>query len=130
LVLHFREQQINWPVAVWAAWLALLGLFGGLYLQFDQGRERPPTQDGRYRLLALGLGGLAGLATFVLGLWLPLGPWAPFSVLEKTTGPDAAPLLEVWKQNWWRIGILGLSVVGGLAAMFISLLPARGVERT
>ena len=44
-----------------------------------------------------------------------------FIVPEKTVGPDALPLLDVWKQNWWRIGVLGLACVGGSYAVLLGL---------
>jgi hypothetical protein len=130
LVPVFRSDAGNMPVTVWAGVLALLCLFGGLYLQFDQGTAHLPAQDGRYRLLALALGGGAGLITFILGIWLPLGPWASYFVpAPAEAGKAAAPLLQVWRENWWRIAVCGLSVIGGLALMFMSLQLARSVER-
>lgn len=129
LVLNFRSHSGNLFVGVWGAVLCLVVLFGGLYLKIEQ----PTTgaaPDGRYRLLALGLGGAAGLVTFLLGIALPLGPWAAYFVPpEPGVGTPAVPLLRVWKDNWWRIGAVGLATVGGLALMFLSLQAARGVER-
>src|SRR5262245_33424730 len=54
-VFQFRNKTGNIPVGVWAAALALLCLFGGLYLLFEQGAARPSGGEGRYRLLALAL---------------------------------------------------------------------------
>jgi hypothetical protein len=67
--------------------------------------------------------------TFLLGIWLPLGPWSSFFVPAAEKGATAEPILKVWRDNWWRIGVCGLSVVGGLAVMFVSLQLARSVER-
>jgi hypothetical protein len=68
-----NKQPVNFPLLIWGGWLALLCLFGGVYLRLTT----PETvKEGHYRLLALALGGLAGLGTFVLGVALPLGPWA------------------------------------------------------
>jgi hypothetical protein len=130
LFFSFRDKSANLPVTVWAGALTLLNLGGGLYLMLAGGGPPLPNQEGQYRLFSLVQGGLAGLVTFIMGVWLPLGPWAPFIVPAQTAGPETTPLLDVWKENWWRIGVVGLSCIGGLALMFISLLPARGVERT
>src|SRR5262249_13301416 len=75
VVLSFQGKSPNVPVALWAGAMALLGLFGGMYLRLavPDGPDRP---ERRHRLLALGLGGLAGLFTCVLGIVLPLGPSA------------------------------------------------------
>src|SRR5262249_31336016 len=131
-IVHFQSPPANFPVGAWGTVMALLSLFGGLYLTFEQptaGMPAAPGQEGHYRLLALGLGGMAGLATFLLGVWLPLGPWSSFFVPAAEKGATAEPILKVWRENWWRIGLCGLSVVGGLAIMFVSLQLARSVER-
>lgn len=127
LILYFRNHSGNTLVFLWGLFLALLALVGGLALQV----EPPGTaseREGRYRLLALILGGLAGFATFLLGLGLPLGPWAARIVPAATT-KEAEPILQVWKDNWWRIGVIALAVLGGLVVMFLSLQLARSVER-
>ncbi|MBI1915768.1 MAG: Gldg family protein [Planctomycetes bacterium] len=130
LILSRRDEGGNLPVGAWAGAMTLLCLGGGLYLTFEQQTGAQPGQEGRYRLLVLLLGGLAGLVTFLLGVWLPLGPWAAFIVPGETeTGVAAVPLLKVWRENWWRIAVCGLSVVGGLAIMLVSLQLARSVER-
>src|SRR5262249_17846050 len=79
-ILRVRNMSGNVPIGSWAAGLSLLWLFGGLYLTFEQDNAQRPGLEGRFRLLALGLGGLAGLLTFLLGLWLPLGPWSAYFV--------------------------------------------------
>src|SRR5947209_2170343 len=65
IVLQFRSKSGNIPIGSWAAALSLLCLFGGLYLTLEQSSAGGPRQEGRYRLLALGLGGGAGLVTFL-----------------------------------------------------------------
>src|SRR5262245_12456782 len=77
LIQSFQGNPTNFPLAVWGAWLALLCLFGGMYLRLA---EPNAETESRYRVLALGLGGLAGLGTFLLGLALPLGPWSSYFV--------------------------------------------------
>src|SRR5437868_5807316 len=62
LLVSFRQEAGNLPVVAWSGAMALLCLFGGLYLSFQQGQGPVPGQEGRYRLLVLGMGGLAGLA--------------------------------------------------------------------
>jgi hypothetical protein len=129
LILQVRSKSGNVPIGAWAAALSLLWLFGGLYLTFEQGSAQRPGLEGRFRLLALGLGGVAGLLTFLLGLWLPLGPWSVYFVPGDVAKATSAPLLKVWRENWWRIAVCGLSILGGLGMMFASLQLARSVER-
>ena len=39
--------------------------------------------------------------------------------------------LEAWQgATWWHLWVCLLALFGGLALMFVSLLPARAVERT
>ena len=73
LILNFRSHSGNLYIGLWGGVLCLLVLFGGLYLKIEQ-PTAGAAPDGRYRLLVLGLGGVAGLFTFLLGLALPLGP--------------------------------------------------------
>ena len=104
LVIQLRDKSGNVPFGIWALCLTLLLLFGGLYLKLS---EAATGADERYRLLALGLGGMAGLFTFLLGIMLPLGP-EPFGIWGKyfvpaTSGPDTS-VMKLWRENWWRIG--------------------------
>src|SRR5207249_3400770 len=83
VVLQFRSKSGNIPIGFWAGALSLLWLVGGLRLILQQGNVQLPVVgpgfvmvvglrpgEGRYRLLALALGSLVGLNTFILGLWL------------------------------------------------------------
>ena len=134
LILYYRDRSGNTAVFCWGLALALLALFGGLYLVFDE-PGRAPGREARYRLLILALGGLAGACTFLLGLALPLGPWAATIVPPPTEAApgevvsNAKPILQVWRENWWRLAVIGLASVGGLLLMFLSLQLARSMER-
>src|SRR5262249_40869788 len=68
IIIHFQSPPANVPFGAWGGAMALLCLFGGLYLLFDQSSPGAADRESRYRLLALGLGGLAGLVTFLLGV--------------------------------------------------------------
>jgi hypothetical protein len=124
-----REESYLFPAAMWTFFQAMVFLFAGLYLKLSE----PASFTGdetRYRLLALGVGGVAGFLTFLLGVWLPLNNWATSFVppLAKA-GKETIPLLQHWRENWGRIMLCALAVIGGLALMFASLQLARRVER-
>ncbi len=125
------QQDLDYlvPLAVWGFFEAIVCLFGALYLKLADPADL--ARDGtRYRLLALGIGGSAGLCTFLLGVWLPLDAWAyAFVPHAVKAGEDATPLLSLWRENWWRIMVCALAVLGGLGLMFASLQLARHVER-
>ena len=71
-------------------------------------------------MVLLVLGGAVGFATTLLGLILPVTRYA--SVFGGG--------LQVWSKNRWTVGLCAAAVLGGLGLMFVSLLLARGVERS
>src|SRR5437762_2027264 len=71
-------------------------------------------------MLILAVGGVSGFLVWVLSLVLAYR-WSAtiFGGLEAWQGP-----------NWWQLWVCVLAMLGGLAIMFVSLLPARAVERS
>lgn len=68
----------------------------------------------------LAVGGVSGFLIWVLSL-----------VLAYRWSATIFGGLEAWQgSNWWQLWVCILAMVGGLAIMFISLLPARAVERS
>ncbi len=78
------------------------------------------SEVDKVRALLMGLGGLAGFATFAFGLALP---WTTFK--EVFSGGVSS-----WRANPRALAWTGAAVFGGLILMFASLQLARGVERT
>lgn len=130
LIQTFREIPGNTPLALWGGFLTLVFLFGGLYLRFS---DPAGAQQPNYRLLALTLGGLVGLGTFLFGLLLPFMAWSvyfvPGPISPESLDKTATPVLTLWRTNWWRLAVTGAAVVGGLVLMLISVQLARSVER-
>jgi hypothetical protein len=113
--------KVRWdyaPLTLWGGLMALIALGGGLYLLL---RESPAEQDvDSLRLAVLSAGGLAGLGTWLLALALA---WQWYATIFGG--------LEAWQGTaWWQLWVCLLALFGGLALMFISLLPARAVERS
>jgi len=108
-----------WPVTVWGAVLALTALFGGLWAVLGEPETEARTREF-LRLLALTVGGVAGLATALFGLGMAIVMY----------GGIFAGGLEVWRENALRVLVCAVALYGGLALMFVSLLLARPAERT
>jgi hypothetical protein len=76
------------------------------------------TADRSIRLLALG--GISGFLLWVLSL-----------ILAYRWSATIFGGLDAWQgSNWWQLWVCILAMVGGLAIMFVSLLPARAVEHS
>jgi hypothetical protein len=105
-------------VAVWGAALAAISLGAAVWLLLS---EQEPLRDlDQGRSLVLLVGSLSGFTTWLLSLALAY-QWRA-TILGG---------LEAWQGAlWWRIWVCILAMFGGLALMFLSLLPARVAERS
>jgi hypothetical protein len=106
-------------VCLWGGILALLALAAGLWNLFQE--EPAPGGMGardQTRLMVLTVGGMAGLATALLGAVLAYQWWDFFS-----------GGLEAWRKEWWRVWLCLVAIIGGLAVMFASFQLARSKER-
>jgi hypothetical protein len=114
-------------VTAWALMLALVALGGGLW---QLAREtRPEDVVGNAdaaRYLVLLEGGVAGLATFVLGAFLTYH-WWDSAFAGEGGGPTG---LALWRKEWLSIALSQLALIGGLTLIFLTVQVARGQERT
>jgi hypothetical protein len=105
-------------VVTWAHVVALATLAAGLWILLARTEKLAGVDD--LRILVLITGGLAGLATWILSLLL--GYYWRATLLGG---------LESWQgKEWWQLWLCLLALIGGLALMFVSLLPARVAERS
>lgn len=105
-------------VTLWGGLLALLSLGAGVYLAIGEPNEEADIDS--MRLLVLGLGGLSGFVTWLLSLALA---WKWRATVFGG--------VEAWQgENWWHLWMCVLALFGGMALMFVSLLPARAVEHS
>jgi hypothetical protein len=127
-----RQAASTWSfdypeVAAWGLTLALVALGGGLW---QLSRETRPEETARNadaaRYLLLVEGGVAGLATFVLGAFLTYHWWAS-AFAGEGTGPTG---LALWRKEWVSIALSQLALIGGLTLIFVTVQVARGQERT
>jgi hypothetical protein len=117
LFIKYREEYA--VIGVWAGLLGAIALGGGVWLLLTEGQPRAESAE-ESRLLVLAVGGLAGFATWVLSLTLG------FRWRETILGGT-----EAWQgEKWWQLWVFFLAMFGGLALIFVSLLPARAAERT
>jgi len=108
------------PVFFWSLTLAVVSLIVGVMIVVGQDRSDPAALEA-YRLQVMTWGGVAGLATALLGLALPFTA----DYAEVFAGG-----LEKWRENAWGLVWTGLAFVSGLVLLFVSLNLARGVERS
>lgn len=117
LAVRYRLEYLT--IAIWTATMALTlaGAGMGILLgSFDPGKREGPSVSG----LVLVAGGLVGFQTWLLAL-----------VLAYQWRATVFGGLEAWQGNdWWRLWVVILTMLAGLVVMFLSLLPARSVERT
>ncbi|HVS39159.1 MAG TPA: hypothetical protein VMS17_26610, partial [Gemmataceae bacterium] len=114
-----RQGWSAMELIIWGAVLSIVSFAAGAFCLTAKPRAEL-TQTDQVRLVLLVLGGLAGFATTLLGLVLPVSRYsAVFS-----------GGLQEWSKNPWTVWGCGAAVFGGLALMFISLLLARSVERS
>jgi hypothetical protein len=109
----YKYQAEYAPVAVWGAMLALIALACGLALRL--GRLEEGNEIEALRGFVLAVGGLSGLVTWLLSLSLA------YRWRATLLGG-----LEAWQgSEGWRLWVCVLTMIAGLALMFLSLLPAR-----
>ena len=115
--IKYRTDYL--PVCIWGGALALIAFGAGITQLLARPTDLSPA-DSR-RLLILMVGGLSGIATVVfLGLGLTAKWW------DQVTGG-----WESWQgKDSWHIWACLLSVVAGLALMFISLPLAQGDKQS
>jgi hypothetical protein len=78
------------------------------------------TNAAERSIMVLAVGGISGFLIWVLSL-----------VLAYRWSATIFGGLEAWQgSNWWQLWVCVLAMLSGLAIMFISLLPARAVERS
>jgi hypothetical protein len=111
--IQYRTEYL--PVCLWGGALALIALGAGITQLLLPPTDLSPADSKR--LLILMVGGLSGIATVVfLGLGLTAKWW------DQVTGG-----WETWHgKEAWHVWACLLSVVGGLAIMFVSLNLAQG----
>jgi len=79
----------------------------------------PPTETER-RVTLLATGGVAGFAI-----------WTSSLILAYLWRSTIFGGLEAWQgSNWWQLWVWAMAMYGGLAIMFISLMPARAVAHS
>ncbi len=115
--IKYRMEYL--PGCLWGGTLALVALGAGIAQLAAQPSDLSTTDS--QRLLVLMIGGLSGIATVVfLGLGLTAKWW------DQVTGG-----WETWQgKDNWHIWACLLSVVAGLAIMFISLQLAQGDKQS
>jgi hypothetical protein len=106
------------PHLLWCGALGLLGAGSAILLGVDP--EGRGSALERLRLYLLGIGGIAGFLTTLLGFALPLLVYQE----QITKG------LESWRENPWALILPASALLGGLVLMFISLQLGRGLERS
>jgi hypothetical protein len=114
-------------VTAWALTLALVALGGGLWQLARETRPAETTANAdAARYLLLLEGGVAGLATFVLGAFLTYHWWTS-AFAGEGSGPTG---LALWRKEWLSIAVSQLALIGGLTLIFLTVQVARGQERT
>jgi hypothetical protein len=98
--------------------MAALFLFTGVILRFRPDGSGSPMDEARITVLALG--GLIGLCVAILGLILNV-QWWDFLTRWLRLGE---------REGAWKVLIALVTLVAGLALMFVSLASARTEERT
>lgn len=98
--------------------LAVLFLFAGVILRFRPPGAGSPADEARFTVLALG--GLVGLCIAILGLILNVQYWDRLTAWLRLGDRDGA----------WKALLAIVTLVAGLAVMFLSLSSARSEERS
>jgi hypothetical protein len=116
IFVGFRYGTPQAPAVVGTFLVALAALGGGLWFLSDPSGDVRGTDAAR--ILVLIEGGVLGLALSVFTVWQMVLWW------KVVSGGTAA-----WRgEDRWELWVLSATGVAGLAAMFFSLLLARGEE--
>jgi hypothetical protein len=119
IVLAFQYRTTNLPVTLWAFLLGLCFLIAGVWRLFGQASRMPERDFVRMQVLILG-GVIGSLTVIFLGLGLTWSWW------ETISGG-----WQVWQgKEGWRLWAMLISLVAGLAIMFMSLQFCRFDERS
>ncbi|MCS6849976.1 MAG: Gldg family protein [Gemmataceae bacterium] len=111
----------NWPFLWWGGVTAVILVIAAIWeLLHVPGDEAAEVLHARLTVLAVG--GLFGLVTALLGVFLS-GLWWTEYILPWLR-PDGEG------KEAWRLMLAALALFGGLAVMFASLQLSRGQERT
>lgn len=116
LASQFGTDMIG--VEIMTGLLAALFLFCGVILRFRPANAGSPVDEARFTILALG--GLAGLCIAILGLILNVQYWDRLTALLRFGDRDGA----------WKVLLAVVTLIVGLAIMFLSLNSARSEERS
>jgi ABC-type uncharacterized transport system len=119
-LVAFLTVRYRWeaaPAVFWGTSLGLVAVGAALWFRFDESPAVAGLESGR--ALVLIVGGLAGFVTWLTAVWL--------AVHWRATLLGG---LEAWQgSNAWQLWVCLLGMFGGLALMFVSLLPARVAVR-
>ena len=119
IVLAFKYGTNNLPITLWAFLIGLCFLVAGVWRLLGQNSRMPAHDFVRFQVLVLG-GVLGSLTVLFLGLGLAWSWW------ETIAGG-----WQAWQgKEGWRMWVVLLSLVAGLAIMFISLQFCRGDQRS
>jgi hypothetical protein len=119
LLVKYKLTASWGPVFFWGILLVLVTAATAIVNAAVPVGERL-TPSERMRLQILILGGVIGLLTALLGLTLPFTDFA-----ETFKGG-----IKEWRKHPWDLTWTALALFGGLTLMFVSLLLARGAERS
>jgi hypothetical protein len=124
------DKTPDWPLIVWCFALAFCLLCGAVWLLIYEPRDDTYNAVAS-RTFILTVGGLVGLVTAVLGLYLIYHWWADILMWTEMGGPDPARVERAKRVEaaWHVLGLL-VALIGGLAIMLFSLQAARADIRT
>jgi hypothetical protein len=117
VILAIKYRTNNLPITLWAFLLGVCFLVAGVWRLLGQTSRLPERDFVRFQVLVLG-GVLGSLTVLFLGLGLTWTWW------ETISGG-----WQVWQgKEGWRLWVVLLALVAGLAIMFISLQFCQGDE--
>jgi hypothetical protein len=118
LLIRQSMQVAIGPVFIWTVVMSLTNLLLGA-VAFGFSGDGKMTEGEKLRVLLIAAGALLGLGLALLGFALPV------FVYQETWAKG----LESWREKPGALIWPALSLIGGLALMFVSLQLGRGMER-